>query len=180
MAAAGALAWDSAAAATEDGAQTEQAIFAAGCFWGVEAVFRKVPGVVDVEVGYTGGTTPDPTYEKVLTHTTGHAEAVRIEFDPSQVSYDELLEVFWDNHNPTTINRQGPDIGSQYRSAVFTHSPEQQTAAEAMKARLNASRRFKKPIVTEIVPAAAFYRAEDYHQRYFEKHGGGQCHIPGL
>jgi peptide-methionine (S)-S-oxide reductase len=166
--------------ATPAAGHTETATFAAGCFWGVEALFRKVPGVVDTLVGYTGGTTPDPTYEQVLTHTTGHAEAVQVEFDPAQVSYDELLSVFWSHHDPTTRNRQGPDIGDQYRSAVFTHSPEQQAAAEAMKARLEQSKRFKKPIVTDIAPAGPFYRAEEYHQRYAEKHGGAQCHLPGL
>jgi peptide-methionine (S)-S-oxide reductase len=158
----------------------ERATFAAGCFWGVEALFRSVPGVVDTMVGYTGGTVPEPTYEMVSRHGTGHAEAVLVEYDPSQVSYEQLLDVFWGHHDPTTRNRQGPDVGSQYRSAVFTHTPAQQAAAESVKARLDRSGRFKAPIVTEIAPAGPFYRAEEYHQRYAEKHGGVQCHLPGL
>ena len=164
------------AAKQEAGQTMEQATFAAGCFWGVEALFRQVKGVVNATVGYTGGHTQNPTYEQVCAHTTGHAEAVRVEFDPAQVSYDQLLEVFWNNHDPTTRNRQGPDVGSQYRSAVFYHTPEQRAAAEAMKQRLQASHRFPGSLVTEIVPAPEFYPAEESHQRYFEKHGG-QCHI---
>ena len=156
---------------------TEQATFAAGCFWGVEAFFRQVNGVVDTSVGYTGGTVAHPTYEDVCQHQTGHAEAVRVEYDPADVSYERLLEVFWKHHNPTTPNRQGPDHGSQYRSAIFYHTPAQQTAAEAMKRRLDQSRRYASPIVTQIVPVSQFYRAEEYHQRYDEKHGGAQCHI---
>ena len=155
----------------------EQATFAAGCFWGVEALFRQVKGVANATVGYTGGTSKNPTYETVCSHTTGHAEAVLVEFDPSQVSYAQLLNIFWSNHNPTTPNQQGPDHGSQYRSAIFYHTPAQNTAALALKQQLEGRHRFPKPIVTEIVPATTFYRAEEYHQRYFEKHGGGQCHI---
>jgi peptide-methionine (S)-S-oxide reductase len=146
---------------------TERATFGAGCFWGVEAEFRKVEGVVDATVGYSGGALENPTYKDVCSGTTGHAEVVEVEYDPSKVSYEELLEVFWENHDPTTLNRQGPDMGTQYRSAIFFHTPEQEAAARASKER--AQDRFKKPIVTEITPAAEFYRAEEYHQRYFEK-----------
>jgi peptide-methionine (S)-S-oxide reductase len=149
----------------------ETATFAAGCFWGVEAAFRKVPGVVETTVGYTGGHTENPTYEEVCSDRTGHAEAVRIEFDPEQVSYEQLLEVFWNIHDPTTPNRQGPDVGSQYRSAIFYHTPEQEAAARASKEKLERSGHFANPIVTEIVPAAEFYPAEEYHQRYYEKEG---------
>ena len=155
----------------------EKATFAAGCFWGVEALFRRTKGVVNTTVGYTGGTTKNPTYEAVCRHGTGHAEAVLVEYNPAQVTYEQLLELFWDNHNPTTLNRQGPDWGSQYRSAIFHHTLAQQSAAEAMKRRLDESHRYSSPIVTQIVPAAEFYRAEEYHQRYYEKQGGGQCHI---
>ncbi|MBS0616309.1 MAG: peptide-methionine (S)-S-oxide reductase MsrA [Verrucomicrobia bacterium] len=139
------------------------ATFAAGCFWGVEAAFRRLPGVLDVVVGYTGGTTENPTYEEVCMDRTGHAEAVRIEYDAEKISYDELLEFFFSIHDPTTKNRQGPDVGSQYRSAIFYHSPEQENAARA---------RVKGKMVTEIVAAGPFYKAEEYHQRYHEKHGG--------
>ena len=145
----------------------EKATFGAGCFWGVEAEFRKVDGVTDVAVGYSGGTSKDPTYKDVCSGATGHAEVVEVEYDPSKVSYEELLEVFWNNHDPTTPNRQGWDIGTQYRSAIFHHSPEQEAAARASKDKIQE--RFKKPIVTEITPASEFYRAEEYHQRYFEK-----------
>lgn len=145
----------------------EKATFGAGCFWGVEAEFRKVDGVTDVAVGYSGGTTKDPTYKDVCSGATGHAEVVEVEYDPSKVSYEELLEVFWNNHDPTTPNRQGWDIGTQYRSAIFYHSPEQEATARASKDKIQE--RFKKPIVTEITPASEFYRAEEYHQRYFEK-----------
>ncbi len=145
---------------------TETATFAAGCFWGVEHAFRQVKGVVNATSGYTGGTTEHPTYEQVCRHTTGHAEAVQVDYDPAQVSYDQLLDVFWTIHDPTTKNRQGPDVGSQYRSAVFTHSPQQQAAAEAFKGTLVRSKRFTRPIVTEITPASAFWPAEEYHQRY--------------
>ena len=156
---------------------TEKATFAAGCFWGVEVEFRNVPGVVDAAVGYTGGKTANPTYEDVCSDETGHAEAVEVEFDPARVTYERLLDVFWENHDPTTLNRQGPDVGSQYRSAIFFHSPEQKAKAEASRARLAASGRYTRPIVTEITPAATFWRAEEYHQRYLEKRGQAHCKI---
>jgi peptide-methionine (S)-S-oxide reductase len=149
----------------------EKATLAAGCFWGVEAAFRKVKGVVSTSVGYTGGSFKDPTYEDVCSGRTGHAEAVEVEYDPSRVSYDELLTVFWDNHDPTTLNRQGPDIGTQYRSAIYVHTPQQKAAAIASKENLQKSGRYKNPISTEITPASQFYRAEDYHQQYVEKRG---------
>ncbi len=155
----------------------EKATFGAGCFWGVEATFRQTPGVVDTTVGYEGGMLQNPTYHDVCTDETGHAEVVEVTFDPAQVSYDTLLNVFWENHNPTTLNSQGPDFGSQYRSAIFFHSPEQQAAAQASKDALGKSGRFKRPIVTEIVPAQTFYRAEEYHQQYLEKRGLASCHI---
>ncbi len=155
----------------------EKATFAAGCFWGVEAAFRQVPGVTGTRVGYTGGTVADPTYELVCTGTTGHAEALEVTFDPERVSYDELLDLFWSKHNPTTRNRQGRDIGSQYRSAIFFHSPEQEAAAIASRDRLEAEGQFKNPIVTEIVPASPFYEAEDYHQQYLEKRGRASCTV---
>ncbi len=149
----------------------EKATFAAGCFWGVEATFLKVAGVLSTTVGYSGGSFEDPTYEDVCSGKTGHAEVVQVEFDPSQVSYEDLLEVFWSCHDPTTLNRQGPDIGSQYRSAVFFHEPDQEAAAIVSKEKLQSSGRYRAPIVTEITPASAFYPAEDYHQRYLEKRG---------
>ena len=155
---------------------TQKAIFAAGCFWGVEETFRQQPGVVDTAVGYTGGKTSDPTYKEVCSDGTGHAEAVLVEYDPEKVSYERLLEVFWANHDPTTKNRQGPDIGSQYRSAIFFFSPEQERAARASKDALESAGKFRRPIVTEIVPAVPFYRAEEYHQRYLEKRGSSHCH----
>ncbi len=158
-------------------AQFEKTTFGAGCFWGVEAAFRQVPGVQATAVGYEGGTLESPTYRDVCTDTTGHAEVVEVEFDPAQVTYETLLNVFWENHNPTTLNSQGPDHGTQYRSAIFTHSPEQQAVAEASKAAWDKSGRFKRPIVTEIVPAQTFYVAEDYHQQYLEKRGLSHCHI---
>ena len=154
-----------------------KATFGAGCFWGVEEEFRKVPGVLETAVGYAGGRKDNPTYEDVCSDDTGHAEVVEVEYDPARVSYDQLLDVFWNNHNPTTLNRQGPDVGTQYRSAVFFHTPEQQEAAKASKERLEKSGRFQRPIVTEITPASRFWRAEEYHQRYFEKRGGGSCHV---
>jgi peptide-methionine (S)-S-oxide reductase len=156
---------------------SEKATFGAGCFWGVEATFRKIPGVLSTAVGYIGGTLENPTYEDVCTDTTGHAEAVEVEFDPAVVSYDALLDVFWNNHDPTTLNRQGPDVGTQYRSAIFYHTPEQKAAAEASKERLDKSGKFPRPIVTEIAPATTFYRAEEYHQRYLEKRGLASCHV---
>jgi peptide-methionine (S)-S-oxide reductase len=155
----------------------ETATFAAGCFWGVEAAFRQVPGVVDTAVGYTGGSVANPTYEDVCTDRTGHAEAVWVEFDPARVSYDRLLEVFWENHDPTTKNRQGPDVGTQYRSAIFFHSAEQEKAASESKNRLEKSGRYRRPVVTEIVPAKEFWQAEEYHQRYLEKRGLAHCRI---
>lgn len=155
----------------------EQATVGAGCFWGVEETFRSIAGVTNTEVGYMGGTMENPTYEAVCTDRTGHAEVVHIEFDPSIVSYEALLEVFWQTHNPTTLNRQGPDEGRQYRSVIFFHSPEQQHIAEASKQQLQASGKWRQPIVTEIVPAETFYPAEEYHQRYLEKRGLDQCHI---
>lgn len=155
----------------------QEATFAAGCFWGVEHRFRQVPGVVKTNVGYTGGHTENPSYQQVCTDKTGHAEAVRVEFDPAQITYERLLEEFWNMHDPTTPNRQGPDVGSQYRSAVFYHTPEQAAAALAVKARLEQAGRFRRPIVTEIVPAARFWPAEEYHQRYYEKHGISGCAV---
>ncbi len=158
--------------------RTQIAVFGAGCFWGVEAAFRGIKGVVGTTVGFMGGTTKNPTYEQVCTHTTGHAEVVQVEYDPGQVSYEKLLDVFWKIHDPTTSDRQGPDVGSQYRSVIFTTTPEQKKAAELSKARLESSGEFKNPIVTQIEPAAAFYKAEEYHQRYYEKHGmQPTCHI---
>ena len=153
----------------------KKATFGAGCFWGVEAEFRMVPGVVDTAVGYLGGTLESPTYEQVCTGATGHAEVVEVTYDPERVSYDRLLDVFWSAHDPTTLNRQGPDVGTQYRSAIFFHDEEQRAAAEASKER--AQPRFRRPIVTEITPATPFYRAEEYHQRYLEKRGLASCAI---
>ncbi|HLQ52218.1 MAG TPA: peptide-methionine (S)-S-oxide reductase MsrA [Terriglobales bacterium] len=155
----------------------EKATFGAGCFWGVEEAFRKIKGVKDTAVGYTGGSLENPTYKDVCSNETGHAEAVEVTFDPAEVSYDELLDVFWSNHNPTTLNRQGPDWGTQYRSAIFFHSPEQEAAARASKEKLEKSGRYNRRIVTQIVPASIFYRAEEYHQRYLEKRGVSSCHI---
>jgi len=149
----------------------EKATFGAGCFWGVEAEFRELPGVVDTAVGFSGGTTANPSYEDVCTGRTGHAEVVEVTFDPSKISYDTLLDTFWQIHDPTTRNRQGPDFGTQYRSVIFYHSPEQKAAAERSRAAADASGRFRGPIVTQIEPAGPFYRAEEYHQRYLEKQG---------
>lgn len=157
--------------------KTEKATFAAGCFWGVEAAFRKVKGVVETAVGYSGGKMENPTYEDVCTDETGHAEAVQVEYDPSKVSYEELLDVFWRNHDPTQLNRQGPDTGTQYRSAIFYHNEAQKKSAIASKDRLQASSKYSRPIVTQIVPAKKFYRAEEYHQRYLEKRGLFTCRI---
>ena len=154
-----------------------KATFAAGCFWGVEATFRQIPGVISTRVGYTGGDFANPSYKDVCSDRTGHAEAVEVEFDPSKVGYDQLLNVFWENHDPTQLNRQGPDYGSQYRSAIFFHSPEQEREARASKEKLQASGQFRRPIVTQIVPAVTFYEAEDYHQQYLEKRGLASCHI---
>ena len=154
----------------------EKAVFAAGCFWGVEAIFQQLDGVVDTTVGYTGGRTENPTYKEVCRKNTGHAEAIEIIYDPAKISYEELLAYFWRLHDPTTLNRQGPDVGTQYRSAVFYSTPEQKAAAEKIKA--ESGKKWKKPIVTEIVPAGKFYPAEDYHQDYFKKQGGHHtgCH----
>ena len=154
----------------------EVATFGAGCFWGVEAAFRQLPGVIDAVSGYMGGTKENPTYEDVCSDRTGHAEVVQVTYEPQKVSYRELLDLFWRMHDPTTLNRQGPDVGTQYRSAIFYHSPEQQKEALASKAALEAAGTYKRPIVTAIEPAKPFYRAEDYHQRYNEKHGVS-CHI---
>jgi peptide-methionine (S)-S-oxide reductase len=154
----------------------EIATLAAGCFWGVEYVFRRVPGVVDVQVGYTGGTTANPTYREVCSHSTGHAEATQVTFDPDRVSFEQLLEVFWAMHDPTQVDRQGPDVGDQYRSAIFTHSPTQQAAAEASRGRAQANVRGR--IATEILPISVFYPGEDYHQAYYEKNGHEPyCHV---
>jgi peptide-methionine (S)-S-oxide reductase len=151
--------------------------FGAGCFWGVEAAFRQVKGVKATAVGYAGGLTKNPTYEEVCTDRTGHAEVVQVEYDPAEVSYDRLLGVFWVSHDPTQLNRQGPDIGTQYRSVIFYHTPEQEKAARDSKAALEASGRFPRPIVTEILPAPEFWRAEDYHQQYLEKRGLSHCRL---
>jgi peptide-methionine (S)-S-oxide reductase len=157
-------------------AQTQLATFGAGCFWGVEDFFRQVPGVIDAVSGYAGGTTENPTYKQVCNDETYHAEVVEVTFDPAKVSYAALVELFFRMHNPTQLNRQGPDFGTQYRSVIFTHGPEQQRVAETTKASVEASGKWKKPVVTQIEPAPAFWKAEDYHQRYFEKHGG-HCHV---
>jgi len=157
-------------------ATVKRATFGAGCFWGVQAAFDRIKGVVCTQVGYMGGWTEDPTYEDVCTNRTGHAEVVDLRYDPEQVSYEQLLEAFWNMHDPTTPNRQGPDVGMQYRSVVFYHDEEQRRAAEAMKERLTKSGRFTRPVVTEIVPAKPFWRAEEYHQKYHERRGGA-CRI---
>jgi peptide-methionine (S)-S-oxide reductase len=156
---------------------TQKADFAAGCFWGVEAEFRQIKGVISTTVGYEGGTLKNPSYHDVCTGRTGHAETLQVEFDPSRVSYETLLNVFWENHNPTTLNRQGPDIGTQYRSVIFYHSEEQKAEALASKERLQASGKYRRPIVTEIVPAQTFFKAEDYHQQYLEKRGLSHCNL---
>jgi peptide-methionine (S)-S-oxide reductase len=153
----------------------QKATFGAGCFWGVEAAFQRIKGVVSTSVGYMGGSFEHPTYKDVCTDLTGHAEVVEVVYDPSHVSYDELLNVFWNIHDPTTHNRQGPDVGTQYRSVIFYHTPEQETAARIAKENLQKSGKYKREIVTEIEPATTFWRAEEYHQRYFEKHGLGTC-----
>ena len=155
----------------------QKATFAAGCFWGVEETFRRTRGVIDTAVGYVGGKMSSPTYEHVCSGRTGHAEAVEVTYDPTLVSYEALLQTFWENHDPTTLNRQGADVGEQYRSAIYVHSPEQEAAANASKASLEASGRFRRPIVTQIVPATTFWRAEEYHQQYLAKRGIGSCHI---
>jgi peptide-methionine (S)-S-oxide reductase len=156
---------------------SERATFAAGCFWGVESRFREIKGVLNVTVGYTGGASRAPTYEQVCSGRTGHAESALVEFDPAVVTYDQLMDAFWDMHDPTTKDRQGPDLGSQYRSVVFYHTPEQRDLANASKERLEKSGKYFQPIVTEIAPAQTFYPAEEYHQRYHEKHGLHGCRI---
>ncbi len=155
----------------------EKATFGAGCFWGVEAAFRQLQGVTATAVGYAGGTTKAPGYQDVCTDLTGHAEVVQVEFDPAEISYERLLEVFWDVHDPTQLNRQGPDVGTQYRSVIFFHTPEQEAAARASKTTLEKSGAHSRPIVTEILPAPEFWKAEEYHQQYLEKRGLAQCHI---
>lgn len=158
--------------------ETKTATFAAGCFWGVEAAFRQLPGVVEAVSGYIGGHADNPTYRQVCGHGTGHAEAVEVTYDPQRVSYDQLLDLFWQMHDPTQLNRQGPDVGDQYRSAIFTYGPEQES--EAIASRDREQKKYSRPIVTQIVPAPRFWPAEEYHQRYFEKNGGAACHvIPG-
>jgi len=155
----------------------DKATFGAGCFWGVEAAFRQVQGVVSTAVGYMGGRLNNPTYRDVCMDQTGHAEVVQVEYDPAKVSYDDLLRLFWESHDPTTMNRQGPDVGTQYRSVIFSHSEEQASAARASKQSLERAGLFKRPIVTEIVPAAEFWRAEEYHQQYLEKRGLAHCSL---
>ncbi len=154
-----------------------KATFAAGCFWGVEAAFRQIDGVTATTVGYSGGNTTNPTYKEVCTDTTGHAEIVQVEYDPDRVSYETLLDLFWSNHDPTQLNRQGPDVGTQYRSAIYYHDDEQKAAAAASKERLESSGRYGRPVVTEITEAQEFYLAEDYHQQYLEKRGLASCTI---
>jgi peptide-methionine (S)-S-oxide reductase len=155
----------------------EKATFGAGCFWGVEATFRALNGVASTQVGYLGGDYENPSYKDVCTGRTGHAEVVEVTYDPSVIAYEDLLKVFWENHDATQLNRQGPDVGTQYRSAIFYHTPEQEQAARASKEQLEKSNRYKRPIVTEITPASAFYRAEEYHQQYLQKRGLAHCHI---
>ena len=155
----------------------EKATFAAGCFWGVESAFRTIDGIVDTQVGYIGGETENPTYKEVCTGRTGHAEAIELSFDPEVITYQQLVELFWRVHNPTQMNRQGPDRGTQYRSAIFYHSDEQRQIATRSRDKLDASNAYRKPIATEITPTSTFYRAEEYHQRYFEKTGNPACHF---
>jgi peptide-methionine (S)-S-oxide reductase len=156
---------------------SEIATFGAGCFWGVEAAFQRIPGVLETAVGYSNGHTENPTYKDVCTDETGHAEVVQVTFDPAKVSFAQLLDAFWGMHDPTQVNRQGPDFGKQYRTAIFFHSPAQEAEAKASVAALNASGKFKRPIATEIAAAGKFYRAEEYHQKYLEKRGASSCHI---
>jgi len=156
---------------------SEKATFGAGCFWGVEAAFRQIKGVISTSVGYSCGSYQNPSYHDVCTGRTGHAESVEVIYDPARVSYDDLLRVFWENHDPTQLNRQGPDWGPQYRSVIFYHTPEQEAAAQASKERLDKSGKYRRPIVTEITPASQFYTAEDYHQQYLEKRGLSSCNI---
>ena len=154
-----------------------KATFGAGCFWGVEAAYRQIPGVISTAVGYLGGTLENPSYHDVCTGRTGHAEVVEVTYDSSRLTYDDLLTVFWENHDPTTLNRQGPDVGTQYRSAIFYHDDEQKEAAIRSKEERDRSGKYRRPIVTEITPATEFYIAEDYHQQYLEKRGLSSCHI---
>jgi len=156
---------------------SEIATFAAGCFWGIEVAFGKIPGVLETAVGYSNGHTENPTYKDVCTDETGHAEVVQVKFDPAKVSYAQLLDAFWTIHDPTQVNRQGPDSGTQYRTAIFTHSPEQEAIAKKARAAIESSGKFKRPIATEISPAGTFYKAEDYHQKYLEKRGASSCHF---
>jgi peptide-methionine (S)-S-oxide reductase len=156
---------------------SEIATFAAGCFWGIEAKFRMIPGVEDAAVGYSGGHTENPSYKEVCTDRTGHAEVVQVTFDQAKVSYEKLVEAFWNMHDPTQVNRQGPDFGTQYRTAIFFHSPEQKAVAKKSKAALQASGKFRQPIATEVTKAGPFWRAEEYHQRYLEKRGAASCHF---
>jgi peptide-methionine (S)-S-oxide reductase len=156
---------------------SETATFGAGCFWGIEAAFRRIPGVTDAIVGYSGGHTENPTYKDVCTDETGHAEVVQVTFDPAKVTYEELLNAFWRMHDPTQVNRQGPDFGSQYRTAIFFHSPEQEAIAKKSRAAMEANGNLKRRIATEITPASTFYRAEEYHQKYLEKRGASSCHF---
>jgi peptide-methionine (S)-S-oxide reductase len=164
--------------AAERGVAMEKATFGGGCFWGVEAAFRQVPGVVSTQVGYMGGKTRNPTYKDVCTDLTRHAEVVEVTYDPSKLSYDTLLDKFWELHDPTQMDRQGWDVGTQYRSAIFFHTPEQEAAAEASKEALAKSGKYRRPIATRIVPASEFWRAEEYHQQYLEKKGLSSCHLP--
>jgi peptide-methionine (S)-S-oxide reductase len=154
-----------------------KATFGAGCFWGVEANFRQLPGVTATAVGYEGGALNQPTYKEVCTDRTGHAEVVEVDYDPAVVSYERLLDLFWASHNPTQLNRQGPDVGTQYRSVIFFHTPEQEQTAIQSRDRLAESGKYRSPIVTQIVPATTFWKAEDYHQQYLEKRGLASCHI---
>jgi peptide-methionine (S)-S-oxide reductase len=153
----------------------KQATFGAGCFWGIEAEFRQIPGVIDTAAGYSGGHRTNPSYEEVCDGRTGHAEVVQVTYDPTKVAYEQLLEVFWTSHDPTQLNRQGPDVGEQYRSVIFYHDEEQKTEAEESKRLFEKMGRFRRPIVTQIVPAMPFYRAEEYHQQYLRKRGAESC-----
>ena len=162
---------------TQEKTTLEKATFGAGCFWGVEAAFRQIKGVVSTAVGFSGGNYDNPSYHDVCTGRTGHAEVVEVTYDPARVSYEDLLKVFWENHNPTTLNRQGWDVGTQYRSAIYFHNATQEAAARASKEQLEKSGKYRKPIVTEVTPASTFYMAEDYHQQYLEKRGLSSCHI---
>ena len=166
--------------ASKKGISMKKATFGAGCFWGVEATFRRIPGVIETAVGYAGGHTENPTYKDVCTDRTGHAEVIEVQYDSSKVTYEQLLDVFWKSHDPTQVNRQGPDFGTQYRTVIFYHDDEQKAQAEASKQQLDASGRYSQPIATEIVPAGPFYRAEEYHQRYLEKRRTGELpHLRG-